>query len=373
MPSPAESVNRTLLIVDDEAAVRRSLSRMLRPEGYEILTASDGKEGSRLLETIEPGVILSDLKMPHKDGIAFLEEARRCRPATVRLLLTAYADLNSALAAINRCAVFGFQAKPWEPEPLRTLVVSAFDHYNLGLRNRRLQGLQQIQNRCLQKLNGELDRRVRQRTAQLEGAVREGVVMLAKAAEAKDDCTGGHVQRIRDLSCRITLAMGMDPEKAAEIGFFSMMHDIGKIHIPDAILKKKGPLTALERRRMETHTLAGERILGRQSYYHLARQIARHHHERWDGGGYPDGLRGESIPLPARIVAVADVFDALLSDRPYRKGIGVFNALDNIVHASGSRFDPKVVEALRHIINRGGEETVARVLEGAGHMLTADA
>ena len=187
MPSPAESINRTLLIVDDEAAVRRGLYRMLRPEGYEILTASDGKEGLRHLETIEPGVILSDLKMPHKDGRAFLEEARRRRPDTVRLLLTAYADLNG--------------------------------------------------------------------------------------------------------------------------------------------------------------TLAGERILGRQSCYRLARQIARHHHERWDGGGYPDGLRGESIPLPARIVAVADVFDALTHARPDKPAWPIERALSTMNAERDRAFDPGVRDA----------------------------
>jgi putative two-component system response regulator len=139
--------------------------------------------------------------------------------------------------------------------------------------------------------------------------------------------------------------MEMPPKKAEEIGFFSSMHDVGKIHIPDAILNKTGKLTEAEFQIVKNHTVVGERIIGDSIFYAIARQVARHHHERWDGSGYPDGLQGEEIPLPARIVSVVDVYDALTHERPYKKAWRPEKAIKEIVTLSGKAFDPTVVNA----------------------------
>ena len=167
--------------------------------------------------------------------------------------------------------------------------------------------------------------------------------MLAKAAEARDDDTGSHIHRIRAASTRLALAAGVPQQEAREIGFFSMMHDIGKVHVPDAILQKEGPLTGEEFLIMQQHCVTGETILGDKPFYAVARRIARSHHERWDGSGYPDGLTGDRIPLEARIVAIADVFDALTHARPYKEAWPEAKALEEMQRLAGSHFDAELL------------------------------
>ncbi len=180
--------------------------------------------------------------------------------------------------------------------------------------------------------------------------------MLANAAEAKDDVTGGHVQRIAVMTEQVSLAMGLSNLDAEDIGFFSIMHDVGKIRIPDHILLKKGKLTPEEWLIMKTHTIAGEKIMGESKFYSLARQIARSHHERWDGGGYPDGLAGEKIPLAARIVSVVDVYDALINDRPYKKAWSKAAAVAELQLLAGDAFDSKIVTAFVSILEKSSAD-----------------
>jgi len=168
--------------------------------------------------------------------------------------------------------------------------------------------------------------------------------MRTIAAEAKNGNTGKHVQRICDLTCRICLKLGMSPQESGQIGFFSMMHDVGKIHIPDKILRKPGPLANKEWAVMKTHTVEGERILSRKTSYQTAREIARSHHEHWDGSGYPDGLKGKAIPVAARIVTVADVFDGLIHARPYKEAWPLKKVLAEMKRLSGKMFDPEILE-----------------------------
>ena len=175
--------------------------------------------------------------------------------------------------------------------------------------------------------------------------------MLSLAAEARDDVTGEHCQRIQQLTYLISRELGLTKKDAEAYGFFSMMHDVGKIHIPDHILNKKGPLTQDERRIMQGHTVAGEKILGQSSYYEIARQIARSHHEWMDGSGYPDGLAGTQIPLSAKIVAIADVFDALITPRPYKKAWPIKQALEEIRQLTNRQFDRQIVNAFEHVVN----------------------
>jgi putative two-component system response regulator len=211
--------------------------------------------------------------------------------------------------------------------------------------------LTRSQNKALRSMNLHLEETVAERTSELHTAVRTGILMLSHAAEAKDDETGGHIGRIADLTERTCIAMGMDRMMAEEVGFFSIMHDVGKIHIPDAILQKKGRLTEVEYRIVKEHTVAGERIIGDSKFYAIARQVARHHHERWDGTGYPDNLVGEAIPFPARIVSVVDVYDALTHERPYKEAWSSENAIEEIVSLSGKAFDPAVVDAFLTVVD----------------------
>jgi PAS domain S-box-containing protein len=208
------------------------------------------------------------------------------------------------------------------------------------------------QNAHIAKLNREigehaeqLEQRVQQRTAQLHEAHMETIYMLAIASEVKDEETGSHVRRLRCLSQALAQRMGLSPAEAEQIGLSAVLHDVGKIHTPDEVLKKPGPLTEAEREKMQEHTLAGERILQISPYFKQAGQIARNHHENWDGSGYPHGLRGDAIPVEARIVHVADVFDALTHQRVYKPAWEKSQAIEELKQNRGTMFDPAVVDA----------------------------
>jgi putative two-component system response regulator len=332
-----------LLIVDDDPRVTGSLVRVLRDEGYRIHAAAGGREGLDLLDRQEFGVVLSDRMMPEMDGIRFLEMVRQRQPDVSRILMTGHGSLDSAMEAIERAQLFGYLLKPWIPQDLKKVVAKGFEQYGLVRENRRLLELTAAQNRQLAELNLNLEKMVRQRTAELEQTVRDGILMLAKAAEAKDDQTGGHVQRIQRLAESIGDGLGMPPPEAEALGLAAITHDVGKIRIPDRILQKQAALSPEEWEIMKGHTQAGAVILGDSPRFRTAREIARSHHERWDGTGYPDGLTGTGIPLPARIVAVADVFDALVSPRPYKPAWTRRRALAEIERVAGSSLDPEIV------------------------------
>ncbi len=340
--------NKTLLIVDDELNVLSSLKRELRHD-YVICSATSGKKGLCLLKEHDVGVVISDQMMPEMDGVTFLELVKIQKPDVVRILLTGYASMKNAVDAINHSNVFEYLTKPWKNMALKESLNRAFEHYNLITENRRLEKQVHDQNAQLKLINKNLDELVKQRTFQLDQAVKEGIVMLAIAAEAKDDDTGNHVNRIKDMTCEICSGFGMNEKESEEIGCFSIMHDVGKIHVPDDILKKPGRLTDDEWIIMKYHTIAGEKILGTQPFYQTAREIARWHHERWDGTGYPDGLKGEEIPLPARIVTVADIFDALIHKRPYKPAWPKEKAVEEMKKQSGKIFDPTILKVFLKI------------------------
>lgn len=344
--------NRTLLLVDDEPNVVRSIKRLLAKDGYIIYSANSAAEGLNIVDEKDIGVVVSDQMMPEMDGVAFLDAVRSRKPDIVRMMLTAYASYENAVQAINRSHIFEYQTKPWDSGSLKNSIARAFGHYNLMAENRRLHEVTHQQNHELKRLNEHLEDLVCQRTEQLQEAVNEGISMLALAAEAKDDNTGEHILRIKHICRALCLELEMPEKETEEISYFSMMHDVGKIHVPDHILKKKGGLTDEEMQIIQQHTIAGEKILGDKAFYKTARLIARSHHENWDGSGYPDGLNENEIPLPARIVSVADVFDALTNERPYKKAWPVHQAVAELNALSGKKFDPQVVKAMNALYQK---------------------
>lgn len=344
---------KTLLIVDDEPQVVNSIVRTLRKEKIHIITAGSGKNALEIIRNQPVGVVLSDQNMPLMDGISFLQKVREYDNDIVRILLTGHASVDSAIDAIHRTQVFELLTKPWDSDELIRTLHRAFEHNALTKENKQLHKKTLEQNLQLRQLNDSLEKRVAQRTQQLAKAVREGVLMLSLAAEARDDDTGNHVKRIQYLTEAICLKIGISAKEAERIGFFSMMHDVGKIHIPDRILRKPGRLTKSEWRTMKHHTITGEKILGKSAYYAIARQIARNHHEWVDGSGYPDGLKGSHIPLPARVVAVADVFDALTHERVYKKAWPTDAAINELIQLSGKQFDTDIVNAFVELVAGG--------------------
>lgn len=196
-------------------------------------------------------------------------------------------------------------------------------------------------------IDGAVDRRAKARLDPRKAAHHDAIYTLARASEAHDEDTGAHVLRIRSLVEQIALEMGLEADDAAELGYDAMLHDVGKLRIPPEILRKPGELTEAERGIMESHTIRGELLLADRRSFQRAARIARSHHENWNGSGYPDRLRGQAIPLEARITAAADVLDALIAQRAYKQSWAYEQAIGAVIALSGTKLDPAVVEALR--------------------------
>lgn len=334
-----------ILIVDDQPENVTLLRRVLSKAGFrQVESTSDPRQAEKVYHAFRPDLVLLDLHMPNMDGFAVLE---RLRALTARatylpiLVLTGDHDPFKRRRALAAGAT-DFLAKP-------------FDIVEVVLRIRNL-----LETRHLHKLlsnqNAMLEAGVRQRTRELEAAQGEILARLAAAAEHRDDDTGRHTFRVGQLSAAIAEILGLPGETVELIRAAAPLHDVGKIGIPDQILLKPGPLTPAELAVMKTHTTIGAAILagGSSALVIEAEQIALNHHERWDGTGYPHGLLADAVPLGARIVAVADVFDALTHERPYRPSW----PLDRVIHEtraqSGRHFDPAVVAAfLTHSADKG--------------------
>ncbi|MBU0996394.1 MAG: response regulator [Proteobacteria bacterium] len=337
--------NKNFLVVDDDPYIIKSLKRQFQHLDYHFFTANSGLEAMAIMDQHDIGVIMSDMNMPGIDGFSLCACIKKKKPDIVQIILTGNPSLNNAIDAINRLQLFGYFTKPWNNDELNHVISRAFDYHHLIVENKHLQALTQDQNVRLKKINVSLEEKVRERTFLLEEALTAGILMLAKAAEEKDQETGDHINRIMTLTSELCHTLDLSPEESAQIASFSRIHDVGKIHIPDHILNKPGKLDEKEWDIMKHHTLAGERIISNLSFYRIAREIARSHHENWDGSGYPDGLSGLDIPVSARIVSVADVYDALTHKRPYKKAWSKEDALSEMKNMGGKKFDTAILNA----------------------------
>jgi putative two-component system response regulator len=330
-----------LLIVDDQPANVRLLERILRSNGYsEVLTTTDSPEVPEIYRTHRPDLILLDLHMPEMDGFEVLE---RLQVMTAEEAYLPIVVLTADIATEARRRALAAGAKDF--------LIKPFDAAEVVLRINNLLETRLLHQR-LSDRNRDLEIRVSERTQQLERTRLEILERLAIAAEFRDDDTGEHVHRVAHNSALLAGTLGMPPEEVELIRRSSTLHDIGKIGIPDAILLKPGKLTADEFATIKSHTVIGSQILGGSEIPLLrwAEEIARTHHERWDGSGYPKGLSGQSIPIAGRIVTIADVFDALTHDRPYKRAWSVTDAVAEIESQSGRQFDPAVVGAFLDVI-----------------------
>lgn len=348
-----------VVAVDDDNANLELLRRILEPVGYEnLITLTDPREVLPLCREAEPDLMVLDLMMPHMDGFELHRRLADELPgfAYVPVLFLTADDSREVQEKALSLGGHDFLTKPLSPREVRIRV------RNL-LTTRAL-------HRELHEMNRELDARVRQRTSELEEARVEILERLAMAAEYRDDQTGDHIRRVGRTAARLARELGLDQEDVEKIRLAAPLHDVGKIGIHDSILLKSGGLTDQEFDRMETHTLIGADILGGSRFPLLrtAARIARHHHEWWDGSGYPDGLSGEEIPLSARIVAVADVFDSLTHDRSYKEAWDEGSALAFLEERRGEQFDPRVVDAFLEIREEeapGGPASAAPTADAA--------
>jgi putative two-component system response regulator len=329
-PIVAGSAN--CLVVDDEPSVRRSLVRMLQAQGFNCFEAGSGREALGVLERIgEAPLVISDMRMPELDGVGLLEAVRQRYPDTSVIMLTGMTETTTAVDCLHMGAA-DFLLKPISVGELQARVARVLEKRALVLQNRFYQ-----QN---------LERQVHEQAQRIQELFLQGVQMLARALEAKDAYTRGHSIRVSQYAVGTAQRLGFDGASLDGIRLGGELHDIGKIGTREAVLHKPGTLTDDEFRQITEHPALGERMLlplAAESPDVL--RIVRSHHERLDGRGFPDGLRGEKIPIEARIVAVADAFDAMTTERPYRDSRPPDVAVAELRRVAGTQLDPDAVEA----------------------------
>jgi putative nucleotidyltransferase with HDIG domain len=338
---PDHETETRVLVVDDEPAARKLLSIILSPPAFRCVTAASGEEALVALQR-EPFVaVVSDLHMPGISGMELLAEVRRRYPHMAFLVTTGVDDVDVGVQAM-RCDADDYLVKPLRD----SAVVASLEN---ALHKRQLE--QQVENYRL-----HLEEMVAERTQQLQAALQQiersyedTLQALGAAVDLRDDQTAGHSQRVCRYSLEIARAMGWSDKQLESLARGAYLHDIGKLGIPDGILLKPGPLTADERRLMQRHAQIGFDLVKDIPFLADVAEMVLAHHERFDGGGYPRGLKGEDILLSARIFAVADTLDAITSDRPYRRASPFESARETIRHLSGSQFDPHVVSVFLNL------------------------
>jgi putative nucleotidyltransferase with HDIG domain len=326
-----------ILVVDDEPPIRDVVCFMLKAAGYQCEQAGSGAEGLALLKRDSDfQLVLSDLMMPQLDGTGLLEGIRRERLEMPVVMVTAVHDISVALAAIRNGA-YDYLLKPFEREQLLAVVRRAVESHRLKVENLLYQS-------SLESLVERRTKELRETISQLEASYDVTLEALGDALDLKDAETEGHSKRVTAYAIEIGRAIGLSPENIRSLARGAFMHDIGKMAIPDAILLKPDRLTAEETRLIREHSYLGFRMLRKIPYLMDAAEIVHAHQERWDGSGYPRGLKGEEIPLGARIFAIADTMDAITSDRPYRPARSMEVARQEIEAWSGRQFDPSIVK-----------------------------
>ena len=337
-----------ILVVDDTEIARRLLETLLQSEGFITLSAENGERALQLAESELPDLILLDLMMPGMDGFTVAHRLKS-NPETKAIpiiVVSALEDRESRMRGLEA------GAEEYLTKPV--------DRMDLRIRVRNLLRLKEFSD-FLKDHNRLLEAEVQARTKDLQNAFVESIFTLMRASEYRDDETGAHVKRISYYTKVLAEAIGMDEEFCERIFYASPMHDIGKIGIPDHILLKPGSFTPEEWEIMKTHTSIGHDILSGNSspYLQMGQEIALNHHERWCGGGYPRDIKGEEIPLPARIMQLADVYDALRSKRPYKEAFSHEKTVEIITQGDGrtdpSHFDPKLLEAFKQCVDKFAE------------------
>ncbi|HEV2761875.1 MAG TPA: HD domain-containing phosphohydrolase [Pyrinomonadaceae bacterium] len=329
-----------ILITDDQPEIRGVLYDLLS-ENYECQTAGSAEEALARLRGGEFDIVITDIMMDGMSGLEMIPHAREVAPDTVVVMISGAHTIESAIEAL-RAGAFDYVMKPFELKHVEAVVHRAHEHHELRAAKRRYENyLTEMGEQRTAELNRAL--------TSLEDSYRATLKALTSSLETRDSETHGHSERVVSFSLRLGREMSLGRDELRALEFGSLLHDIGKIGVPDAILRKPSSLTPEEWSRMRVHPLLGKQILEGIEFLEGAARVVAEHHEKWDGSGYPLGLRGEQIDLNARIFAVADAFDAMTSDRVYRAGRSYEAALAELEAFAGKQFDPQVVAAFRRI------------------------
>ena len=329
--------SKRVLIVDDEQGIRKLLYQRLSSEGYQCQEAGNATQALEELKSNAVELMLLDIKMPGKSGVELLPEIKAGYPDVAVLMATAITDANTAIQCMKQGA-YDYLTKPFNLDEVVLSVERALEKKRLEIENRDYQQ--------------HLEERVEAQARKIRAAFLSALMALAHALEAKDRYTNGHSQRVARISVAIAKELDMSRDSVERVRVAGLIHDIGKIGVRESILNKTGKLTDEEFQHIKEHPETGEHILNPIVDDNEILRIVRNHHEHYDGTGFPDALSGEQIPLGARILAVADAYDAMTSERPYRRAMSAQTACAEIERGKGAQFDPEVADAFLKTENR---------------------
>lgn len=319
-----------ILVVDDEEPIRKSLSRLFKINGLSVVTADSAVKALDILLKEPVDLVISDHKMLKMSGLELMMKIRDTHPDVVRIMLTAFSEKSVMQRAINQGEIFRFFFKPWDDEELVAAVEKSLERKACILEERK-------------RIVSELQR-----------SNIETVMALAEAIELKDSHTKGHCSRVRDYSLQMARAVNLPNELLIHLVYGALLHDCGKIGITENVLLKPEKLSDIQREIIEHHSILGFELTNPVSHLKTASIFIRQHHERWDGKGYPDGLAKDQIHVCSRIISIADTFDAMTSDRPYRKGMEIEEARGILLENKGSQFDPELLKTFIAILDKKG-------------------
>lgn len=338
----------TILVVDDEVSVLNAIFRVFRKDGYQILRSDNPGDALKLLEEHFCHLIISDYRMPGMDGVSFLREAMRLRPDAIRMILSGYADCSTIISAINDGGIYKFLTKPWEDDILKSEVRYALERYELQSVNKKLLDDVKRQNDELKNTNLLLTEKIEE----IQENVVRTVEMLSYVSREKYACIPTNVDDLYTISHVIGENLGFNDSDLRNLYLATRLHDIGNIGIDCSIFKKTGSLTPEERIQVEKHPIIGASMISFMNGLDEVAKIVRHHHEHFDGSGYPDGLKGDEIPISSRIVIIIDVYDSLTCNRPYRSVMTMDEVFSILENGRGTKFDPFVLDIFLTAIER---------------------
>lgn len=353
-----------ILFVDDEENVLRSLRRLfIDEENINVFTALSGKEGLEILKNNDISVIVSDQRMPEMSGVEFLEKARKMSPDSIRIILTGYADINAAMDAINKGSVYRYITKPWNDNELIITILNAVETYRLIKENKHLTELTKKQNEELKKWSTELEFYVQQQTIdltkqnkelkklneRLNKNIKDFITSFSNLIELRDKSVSSHSNSVAEISKEMAVKMGMNSSEVETIAIAAQLHDIGKIGISDVVLlKNPAEMSPDEIAEYKKHPVRGQGAIDSIEDLRSAGILIRHHHEWFNGKGFPDGIKGKQIPVGSRIIAIADQFDRLIH------GVSQIHAvqsvLDKIRTSLGTQFDPELFKFFTDVV-----------------------